>query len=291
MFAFSVLPSRSFAATIYLTTDASSIAVGDTVVVNVMMDPAGQKPNVVDGAITIQSGVQNMKITAFGVGGSVLTQWPNSPSLDSTNTISFVGGVPGGVPEGKGLLFRIAFTATKPGQVIFSPGAISVYNNDQNATLLPVSTMPLSVTIGTQKNQKTQDQWNDLVLSDHEPPHDLSVVFGQDPSVFNGMKFLTVSAVDDQSGIDHYEIQEGNFPVVRTGNTYVLQDQTGQSPITAFAYDRAGNVAKIQVVPNSSRNNYLSLLASVVVVLVVGVVGFWLYRAIAKHNKVNHEER
>ncbi len=243
-----LIPKLALAANVYLDADYPSIAVGDTVIVNLVIDALDKNPNVVEGDILITKGEKNIKISELSLSGSVLSYWPKSPSLDSKTTISFLGGVPGGFKQNHGLLFKIVFSAEKEGEVVFSPTNIKAYDNDGKATLIDVVNKPFTVKIGP-KVAEQKNQWLEIISNDNAPPQELTAVVGQDESVFEGKKFLAVSAVDTQSGIDYYEVAEGDWPSVRSGETYVLQDQSESSVITVTAYDKAGNHDKILLEP------------------------------------------
>lgn len=281
---FILTPKLALAATAFLTADYSSIAVGDTIIVNLVMDTLDKRPNVVEGNVLIKSGTQNIKITEFSLAGSALTYWPRTPSLESGSKISFTGGTPGGFNQKSGLLFKIVFLAEKEGQVVFLPANIKAYDNDGKATLIEVSNNPLTLTIGSKSGLPPKDQWLEIVSKDNQKPQQLSANFGQDDSVFEGKKFITISAVDNESGIDYYEVKEGNWPTVRSGETYVLIDQKEPSVITVTAYDKAGNHSKILLSPGKLKIGYGKLIIILIISLIVFYVAFRFLKLIKKKN-------
>jgi hypothetical protein len=264
------LPQLTFAAMTKVVADNAAVAVGDTAIVSVKLDTQGRKPNTVEGDITITSGAKNITISEFTLAGSVLSFWPKTPSLDSSSKISFIGGVPGGFKGGDGLLFKIVFTADSEGEVVFTPADIKVYDNDGKATVLESSVAPLTITIGP-KGTKSSNHWLDIIATDTKAPHDIKVTFGQDPTVFDGKKFMTISALDDESGIDYYEVSEGDRPAVRSGNTYVLMDQREKSVMTVIAYDKAGNNSKILLTPaaRQTSSSWPTIIAVIVGLLLL----------------------
>jgi len=264
---FLLVPYSASAANIYLSTDYPSISVGDTIIVNVMMDPQGKSPNVIDGNILIKNGVGNIKILELNTAGSVLTHWLQTPSLDSSSSISFVGGAPGGFNK-TGILFKIVFLAEKEGKIVFLPSNIKAYNNDGKATPIEVSANSISLDVGPKK-EISKNQWLDTISKDNQPPKQLSAVVGQDSSIFNGKKFITISAVDDQSGISYYEVKEGDWSIVRSGKNYVLLDQNEKSNIIVTAYDKAGNYSRIILKPIQSKINYWVWIIILVITLVI----------------------
>jgi len=269
---FSFIPNITFAASAYFTSDYSSISVGDTIIVNLMLDPKGKKPNVVEGNVLIKEGSQNIKVSNLSIANSKLTYWPQMPSLDNGSNISFLGGTPGGF-NSAGILFKIIFTANAEGQVTFFPSEIKAYNNDEKSTPLDVSSTGLTISIGSKAGNVSKDQWLDITSADNLPPKDLSAVVGQDASLFDNKKFITIHATDEQSGISYYEVKEGSGSTVRSGDTYVLQDQKQLLDIIVTAYDKSGNYSKIILKPVGGKNNYLIwIIVLVIVVLVVYII-------------------
>ena len=278
-----VLPRPAAAATAFLTADYPSIAVGDTVIVSVAMDTADRNPNTVEGDILIRSGASDIAVKDFSLADSVLTNWMKTPSLDGDAKVSFIGGVPGGFRQKAGLLFRIVFLAKSEGTVVFAPSEVKAFDNDGKATPIDVTGTPLTVTIGPKQDAAGKNQWLDIVGKDNEPPHDLSVAIGQDSTVVDGKKFLTISAKDDQSGIDHYEVAEGDRPAIRSGNMYVLRDQRETSPITVIAIDKAGNKSEILLNPDIRDFRYYAVRIVIsLAVIAFGVVAFKRYTIMKK---------
>jgi hypothetical protein len=243
-------PRSVWAARAFLATDFSTVAVGDTILISAALDTGDMRLNTVDGSILLQSGVDSIEVKDFSVADSVLTNWLKTPSLEERSKISFIGGTPGGFNQKDALLFKIVFQAKAEGQVIFEPADVKVYGNDGKATSMDVSDTPLKVTIGPRGTASEKNQWQEVISKDNEPPQNVSVAIGRDDSVFDGKKFMTISAIDRQSGIDHFEVAEGNQPAIRTGSTYVLRDQTESTLITVTAFDRAGNKSSIRLSPD-----------------------------------------
>ncbi len=283
---FLLIPKQTLAATAYLTTDYPLIAVGDTIIVNLAMDPLDKRPNVVEGDVLIKSGSKNIKISELSTAGSVLAYWARNPSLDLDSSISFVGGTPGGFNQKSALLFKIVFLAEKEGQVVFLPANIKAYDNDGKATPIEVSNNSLAINIGPKKDDQPRDQWLEIISKDNQPPQDIAATFGQDDSIFEGKKFITISAIDNQSGIDYYEVAEGNWPAVRSGETYVLLDQSESSVIIITVYDKAGNHSQIILKPGKPQISisYGKLIIILVVSLIIFYVLLRLFKSIKKKN-------
>lgn len=271
-FAFAPLQT-SLAATAYLETPSSTITLGDTVLVTAHLDTSGVSANVVEGDLLITD-KRSVIMRELSVAGANLSFWSRKPSWsEPSSTISFIGGVPGGFNQSNGLLFTVAFTANKAGVLTFTP-AFTAYANDGKATVLPMTAKPLTLTIIDKNNPETKDAWKDVVAADNSVPELLTVDIGQDPDLFNGKLFLTLHATDNDSGIAYFEIKEGTADAIRTGNTYVLQDQSRKTPITVSVYDKAGNVRTVGIpLPSQAR-----AIMSTAIKLVIGLcIAFAIY--------------
>ncbi|MCX6791050.1 MAG: hypothetical protein NTV62_02550 [Candidatus Gribaldobacteria bacterium] len=281
---FILVPNLVFGANVYLIPNFESVAVGDTVMVNVEMDTDGQRPNTIEGDVLIDDVARSIKILDFSKVNSVLTYWLQNPFLDGASKISFTAGTPGGFSQKSGLLFKIVFLAEKEGQIKFSPDNFKVYNNDGKATLIKVVGKSLVVTINPKNNLPSKDQWLEVVSGDKQPPQNLTATVGQDNSVFEGKKFINISSVDSQSGVAYYEIKEGDWPITRSGETYVLLDQSESSAITITAYDKAGNHSQILFREVKPKISYGGLLVILIVLLVALYVSFRIFKLIKKKN-------
>ena len=277
-------PNSASATTVFLEPEFESVAVGDTVIVDVRMDTDGKIPNAIEGEITVD---QNVEISRISTADSVLTIWPQSPSIFEGSLISFVGGTPDGFNHKSGLLFKIVFLAEQEGQVTFSPKNIIAYENDGKGTQINVNVSPLSLNIKPQTEEKSKNQWLKIITEDKNPPQNVTATFGQDSSIFEGKKIISISATDDQSGVDYFEVQEGDAPVVRSGDIYVLLDQSESSTILITAYDKAGNHSQISLKPVRAKTNYMVIIIiSLLALTVLAGLIFLAIKRVKKKNKI-----
>jgi hypothetical protein len=207
LFTIILFPNNIFAAHIYAESATSTVMIGDTVIVNVMLDSVGENPNVIDGEIVLKNALKNIDIIEFSRAGSVLTYWPNTPSLETNSKIYFTGGTPGGFNQESALLFKIVFKAEGEGRVSFVPDNIKVYNNDGKATRLSINTSPFEINILPNKGGEFTDEWTEIISNDNKPPKNISAIIGQDSDVFDGKKFISISASDDESGVAYFEVK------------------------------------------------------------------------------------
>ena len=264
------------------------VNIGDTVAVDVLINTEGESVNVVDGNITIPSGLDLIDIKELSSANSALSQWVRTPSwLKKDGIISFVGGLPGGLNNSSSSLFRIFFTANSAGQVTFLPSDVKVYANDGLATLVGVHVTPLTITINQADGSSIKDELQATVTKDYKAPANINIDLGQDSSLFDGQKFINISASDPESGVAYFEVKEGNREPVKTSNSYVLQNQNNLEPVIIFAFDKAGNVSKKVLSPQSSVTVNDSLFVIIDVILIIAFIAsvFMLYRIFRKKNK------
>ena len=244
-----VMPLVSQAAVFLSLPPSSAVGSHDTFIVHEQLNTQGQTINVVEGAIQITGDAA--QVFQISLGGSDFTLWPKSPVVSSANnitTISFTGGVPGGFNKNNAQLFDIIFTASKPGKLSIVPLTITAYENDGKGTKAQTTFQQLDIPVIANGAAPT-NSWQTLLSQDKTSPNSFVITLGQDNNTYGGKKFITFQTTDGQSGMDYYEVQEGNLPPVRASSPYVLQDQTAKSPIKVKAYDKAGNFTLVTWMP------------------------------------------
>lgn len=283
-----IIPASASAATVYVESSRSTISVGDTAIVSVKINADGAILNTIDGDVVLKStNGGNLAVQEFSLANSSFGLWPRTPSLSKDGkTISFVGGVPGGFSIEGATLFKIVVEAQKEGTITLSPQNISAFLNDGNGTKVPAQLKDVTINVVAKKSGvATQNDWSSVVSKDTTSPEDFIIVFGQDKNLFSGKKFAFFSAVDNQSGIDHYDVSENGAPAVRSGSTYVMQDQSDSVKLSVVAYDKAGNKKSASSVPATS--SPISW-PSIIVVVVLGVIVWFIIKKIKKSkNKTN----
>jgi len=294
------IPAYASAATVYVQASRTTLSVGDTAIISVKIDADGGVLNAVSGTIGLKSSSATpvLAVQQFSLGGSAFGLWPRTPSLSADgSSITFVGGVPGGFSIEGATMFNIVVTATSTGTVTITPENISTYANDGKGTVVPTQLKGLTITVVPAKaGVAPVNDWTTLLSSDKSAPQPFIIVLGQDPSIFNGAKFAYFSAVDNVSGIDHYEVSENGGPYVRSGSTYVLQDQTTPVTLSVVAYNKAGLATLATYGISSSTSPFSSasaigkLLAVVIAIVLIAVVLgiLWLiFRKMSKKTKSN----
>lgn len=283
----SFIPSMASAANIYFETAKNTVSVGDTFIISAKIDAEKTSINSVEGDFSFEGNDGNLKVNDFSLAKSIFSLWPRTPSLSiDGNTISFVGGVPGGFNLEKAILFNIVVEASKEGEIKISPKNIAIYANDGSATRVPVDISDLKIKV-IPKNEgvASTNEWISLVTSDKINPEKFDIVIGKDQSLFEGRRFAFFTAVDNQSGISYYEVQENDKPAIRSGSMYVLenQDENLTPNLVVTAYDKAGN--KTVSVYKKPVTTIFGFSLNFILILAGLIVIFFIFKKIKKNKK------
>lgn len=277
------------AATLSIDPPAGHFGPGDTFVLTVRLD------TLVDECVNAASVVVNyptdwMKASAVSKGESLLTLWPEEPSIDlAKGVVRFDGGIPAGYcgrvqgdPGKTNILAKIVFTI--PGNMIggktttgsehlavtFAPDT-KVLLNDGFGTAAPL-TLVSGAYVRELTSLGLKNEWTDIVHEDTVPPELFRVELEHDANTYQGKYFIVFATVDKQSGVHHYEVSEDDpeqFGFVRgkkyekalfttTKSPYVLADQELKSRVIVRAFDHAGNVSEAILSPQNGVKSALN---------------------------------
>jgi len=283
-------PSIIFSANIQIETKSNVIHVGDTIVLDVVMDTEKTTLNLVEGGIKIGGSNSSVEVLELSLSGSPLTLWPNKPSISADGaTISFVGGTPNGFNSNNTSLFKVILVAKSPGKFVLNPVQIKAYLNDGKGTVASVKVKSTEITIlEADSNMKSVNEWTTMLSEDKTPPEKFSISLGQDVSVYDNQKFISFNAEDLDSGVDYYEVEEGNFEKVRSSNTYILKEQNKDLVILVSAIDKAGNVRTIEF-KNSENSKNMNIL--LIFTALSFFVLFIIVRMIISYLKINKNKQ
>jgi len=285
------------ATTIYFDLENPVIYEGDTFVVNMKISSPDKSINVIDGTILYDN--NNLEIKEISTGGSLFVLWPKPPVFSNNKgTLSFVGGVAGGFQGENGEVLKIIFLAKSEGevQIDFLDG-FSVFLHDGQGTQINPWLRPLLFSISKRPvDISPKDEWQVLIESDKNPPEPFEIIIGQDPSIFNNQYFISFFTADKESGIDHYEIQEGAEPYIVGDSPYLLKDQELRSTIRVKAIDKAGNERIIEIPATypalpfyKTLVFWITIVIVLVVIIVFLIVFSWIIINRIKKKKIKSE--
>lgn len=262
------IPSVALGADVFFELLPHATVEDQTAVVGVHIDSKSIPLNVVEGVIVFEGEIRDQLSVEVETGGSILHMWPTRPEyLPQEKAIRFTGGAPGGFSQG-GLLFRMRLFSPVSGNVKINWVHGASYRNDGNGTKEPVFARSMSLYVAARDKDGVP-----LFSADTHPPSFESIRVSRDASVYEGKYFISFSAQDDISGIDRYEIQEGEIRTTIRDGVYVLQDQTRATPVFITAYDKAGNSSVTKV---SAKINWQ--IYSILLVIIAVAFAFYVYK-------------
>ena len=244
---------------------------GQAAIIEIRIDPQSKVLNAVEGVITFQGSITDQLVVETETGGSVLTLWPIQPQYSATEkAIHFTGGVPGGFNQ-EGLLFRLRLFSPVSGVVNIGWTSGSAYLNDGKGTAESISSKSINVNLSAQ-NLETVNKFS----ADTNPPSFDSVEIGQDQNTYNGQYFISFHANDDVSGIDRYEVKEGQTVTTLIDGVYIFKNQNRTDPVYITVYDKAGNsaTATVPAVFNWQQTSIIILISIVFLILVVYLIRY-----------------
>ncbi|MFH0852115.1 MAG: cohesin domain-containing protein [bacterium] len=243
------LPLSARAALLYFAPSRADFTLGETFLVDIRIDTQQECFNAVETTIVYPADI--LEAVGFNQGNSILSIWAKPPVIDQAGgLISFAGGVPGGycgdlpgAAQKTNILGKIIFKATQTSknsvQLLFRDSQILL--NDGLGTPASVAQNPAFITISAAKPGQPSDQWQQEIKNDQTPPEQFQIQLGRDPALFDGEYFIAFSTTDKQTGVDYYEVKEGENAWQRAQSPYQLKDQRLKSIIKAKAVDKAGN--------------------------------------------------
>ena len=246
---FILFPAVSLAAILYLEPVQGEYYQEDTFIVEIRLNTEGEYINTVKTDLKFSEDI--LEVKDLSKGNSVLTLWVKTPAFSNqAGTISFIGGVPAGYQGWDGLLGRIIFEAKKEGKVeINFQEDYQVFLNDGFGTPAELTTKGVILTILPEKLEIPRDEWLRQLEKDTISPEAFDIEIIQDPSIFERKYFIIFSTTDKQTGLDYYEIKEGEKDWQRGESPYLLEDQSLESIIKVKAIDKAGNERTVLIGP------------------------------------------
>ena len=268
-----------------------NVQVGDQFQSNLFINTASEDVNAIQGKIIVPAGL--LKIKEIKIGNSIVNLWvPQSPSfkkivtnLDAnTQELSFAGVVPGGYTSSKGLILSLVLQAEKEGSAEVTISDVKVLLNDGKGTQTTTRVSKLQLNISKQTKPEVTKVVEKQVA---DIPEVFVPKISADPSIFKGKWFLVFSTQDKVSGIDHYEVQEGNGSYVVAVSPYLLEDQNLDKTINIKAVNTANGV-RIVTLPATRPipwyKNYSKLIYGLIAIVIILLLAIILTRKLRKNN-------
>lgn len=204
--------------------------------------------NALEGTLSLPRGAT---VGDIYTGNSIVLIWISEPKYDKeTNTITFAGLTPGGF-KGRQAVFTIETEAGSLSGASFV--SLNGYKNDGVGTQVA-----LSASLSPYER-----------LLDKESPEPFVPNFSQSPDLFDGQTFISFSAQDKNSGIDHYEFattwlfspSEAAWRTIES--PYALSMKEKFQRIHLRAFDKENN---LRTVSTAGPNWYLTLAFGLIII-------------------------
>lgn len=232
IFCFFAFTAPVLAAELYFGAHGKEAGIGETVEVGVFFGTEGETINAISGIVNFPEDLVEFKHMKDA--GSLMNFWVERSKQNGS--FLFSGIIPGGFQGDRGYLFSLVFTAKKAGKAGFTIQDIKAYLHDGKGTETSVRGSPLDISLV--KISKTLPFISPV---DTDPPEPFRPEIVQDPSVFDNKYFLVFQTQDKNSGLNHYEVKEGDGGWGTAQSPYLLTDQELRTPLFVKAVDNAGN--------------------------------------------------
>jgi len=267
-----LLPLTALSATLYIEPEEGNYHLGDVFLAEIRINTEGKPINTVKADIAFSSDI--LEVKGFAKGGSVLSLFAEEPVFSNrTGEISFAGGIPGGF-LGDGLLGKIAFEAKKEGEGIVEIDENSrILLNDGMGTLAEISTKKALFNILPETSEILKDEWQEMLGRDETPPEPFEIIITRDPNVFEGKYFIVFSTTDIGTGVDYYEVKEGDREWKKGESPYLLEDQNLEGIIKVRAVDKAGNERIAEYDPSDKKLLANPLFWIILILIIAWIIG------------------
>jgi hypothetical protein len=237
-----ISPFSVYASEIIFQSPSQSLGVGDQFSVPIVLSSDGEDLNAISGDVTWNDDT----LSAVNVlsANSIVSSWIEAPQI-SGNSVSFSGIMPGGYQsvfdpvlqkDNPGLVATIIFQVKKAGVGKIEFTDAHLFENDGLGTEASVQDNPLTVSFGALGSGLTVSTINDT-----NPPEAFTPILANDPNIYNGKTVVIFSTADKETGIDHYEVKEGNSDWIQAESPFLLPDQRFHGTVYVKAVDLAGN--------------------------------------------------
>ena len=238
---FSVL-SEAKAAEVFFEPKEINTTINHTEKVEVFLNTSdGENVNALE--INVEYPVEFLKLSEWSNGNSIINLWIKEPE-NNNGIFSFQGIIPGGYFGKSGLLMTLYFEGIKEGLAEIKIKSDSqILLNDGLGTSAEKSFSPAIVNIRMSEEEPPKFEFTEKI-----PPEPFTPIISRSDEIYNGKYFLVFSTQDKNSGIDYYEISEGEEPFKIARSPYLLKNQKLDEDIKIRAVDKAGNI-RTEIIP------------------------------------------
>jgi len=282
-----VLPLGAEGAVLYFEPSNAQLTMGQEFEVKIKIDPEKECINTIKADIEYDENILIVK--DFLTGSSIISLWLEKPEIKTKEgKISFSGGIPGGycgkIPGDPGendILGEIIFKVPEflvlekdIAEVKFLEDS-KVLLNDGLGTEAKLKLVSAQYQFSEEKEKPSEKILEKKLEEDKIPPEPFGILVLKDPQVFEGRYYIVFNTQDKQTGIDRYEVKEGNRNWEIAKSPYLLEDQKLQSIIKVKAVDKAGNERVVEFSPHLPQRPSFLFYFVILVLVLTGAGTIW----------------
>lgn len=276
------------ASTVFFNSTSNKLSVSEVFRVDFLINTEGKNINAFESNIIFDDNL--LELQKLYAGNYTVDFWVKSPRSQS-NKIFFSGITPGGFNGENGKIMSALFVAKKPGLTIIEieNSSSKFLLNDDNGTednfksnnlLLqivdskqevvdnnkPIDTLPI---INNTENNPAIE-----ITKDTTRPEEFTVKIIKENKIGDGKFSIIFNAQDKDSGINYYEVKEGDEEFKKIESPYILKNQDLTKEIQVKAVDLEGNYRIQKIGPliiNETRVeiNYVIIIFSLLFIIFV----------------------
>lgn len=249
------------------------VQAGDVISMVLVLNTEGKPVNAI--AADVLYSKDTLELSKIIDGDSFVNFWVQPPVELEKGKISFSGITPGGITGRDIVVLELEFKAKKEGVGSLMCAQVQVLLHDGLGTPLETSLVPLSLNIlGQSSIALVKTEYVDTEAPEPFTPHIMT-----DTDVFDGQKFLVFATEDKGSGIDYYEVKEGEFgSYERSESPYKIKNQALHKVFFIRAVDKEGNEYVASIYPQNQIPWQQTPLGKAAVVLVCLIILLFLSR-------------
>ena len=277
---FTLFPFTVSAAKLYLDPVKGEYNQRDTFVVEIKLNTEKENINAVEAYLTFPKDI--LEVKDLSSGNSVLTLWIKEPKFSNQEgEISFIGGIPGSYSGKEGILVKIIFKVKKINQEETAEVKFLDYSkvllNDKKGTEADLITEKAFFKILPESLAVIKKEWQEELEKDKIPPEPFKIKISRDTSIFKRKYFIAFSTTDKQTGIDYYEVKEGERDWKMIQSPYILENQFLGERIKVKAVDKAGNERIQMIRPEKTEIgkeiNWKNILPWIILIIIgIGII-------------------
>ena len=272
LFFLSITPA--LAAEFFLSAKSLEVGVGEAFEVTTYINTENEDINAVEGFIVFPE--ELLEVVEIREGSSIVSFWVEEPRVASKESVSFSGIVPGGFAGEKGKIISVVFKSKKEGSGIIGFENMSALINDGIPTSASVTSSELRLLVSDTADPKDAELF--AVKEDTAPPEIFTPIISMFPEIKKDKYFLVFSTQDKLSGIDYYEITEGNRRPKVVESPYLLRKQNLDVDITVRAVDKSGNQRIVKIPARNPQVPWYQDSSNLVIIIVIATVLYLLWR-------------